>query len=236
LTNSRYILGFRGYLDDLNQRFDPQGHRFHIKTLFTLDLTKYPPPVQTNSQGPLALFEFDGALPRAKLYTRWQTTTNEQETLAQLVNPAFDPAASAFIYGDSAAPPSSSATNAPEGSVEWVSYASKRIVLKTKAATRSLLLLNDRHDPDWVVRVDGTRVPLLRCNYIMRGAMIEAGTHEVVFHFEPRMTGMRVSLAAIVFGLLLCGFLAFVPGQPVVLPNAPAPLPTKAPVQKKPRP
>jgi len=213
LTNTRYILGMAAFLGDLNSRFDPQGHRFIIKTLFTLanDKSGLPLVAQTNSEGPLALFEFTGALPRAKLYSQWQVTTNETETLQQLANPAFDPAKSAFVFGDTNTVEKgngSAGTNAMEGTVEWVSYAPKKIVLKTKAEARSLLLLNDRHDPDWVVRVDGARVPLLRCNYIMRGAMIEPGAHEVVFSYEPAMTGLHISLAAIGIGVLLCGFLA----------------------------
>ena len=236
LTNTRYILGMAGFLGDLNARFDPRGHRFIIKTRFTLanDKSGLPLVAQTNSEGPLALFEFTGALPRAKLYSQWQITTNETETLQQLANPAFDPIKSAFVFGDTngaggrlggslppslaasyggqaALPGSSAGTNAAEGAVEWVSYAPKRIVLKTKAEARSLLLLNDRHDPDWVVRVDGARVPLLRCNYIMRGAMIEPGAHEVVFSYEPAMTGLHISVAAIGIGVVLCGFLAFAP-------------------------
>ena len=233
LTNTRYILGMAGFLGDLNARFDPQGHRFVIKRLFTLanDKSGLPLVAQTNSEGPLALFEFTGALPRAKLYSQWQITTNETETLQQLANPAFDPAKSAFVFGDTntvggrlggSLPPSLTASyggqaalpggaagsNGVEGTVEWVSYAPKKIVLKTKAEARSLLLLNDRHDPDWVVRVDGARVPLLRCNYIMRGAMIEPGSHDVVFSYEPAMTGLHISLAAIAIGVVLCGFLA----------------------------
>ena len=192
-----------------------KGHRFQIHTLFTpfQEQNGGPILVRTNAEGPFALFEFTGALPRAKLYAQWQTSSSDPQILQQLANPAFDPASSAFISADSNAPASSVATNAPEGKVEWVSYAPKKIVLKTSAQSRSLLLLNDHHDANWVVRVDGKAVPLLRCNYIMRGAMVEPGSREVIFSYEPQMTGLHISMAAIGLGVVLAGFLAFAPGQ-----------------------
>jgi hypothetical protein len=69
------------------------------------------------------------------------------------------------------------------------------------------LLLNDRFDPDWKVYVDGKPAPLLRCNYIMRGVALAAGTHQVEFRFQTSLGGIYVSLAVIVAAVLLCGLL-----------------------------
>ena len=41
------------------------------------------------------------------------------------------------------------------GTVEFTSYAPKRIVLQAKAGAPAILLLNDRFDPNWKVSVDG---------------------------------------------------------------------------------
>jgi len=67
------------------------------------------------------------------------------------------------------------------------------------------LLLNDRFDPDWNVRVDGQRAKLLRCNYIMRGVYLTPGVHRVEFRFQPPFRTLYVSLAALGVGLLLLG-------------------------------
>ena len=86
LTNTRYLLGPAGFLDVLNQQLDPAQHRFRIVQRFAIapkpgveqvtkleELTAVP-----DDNGPYALFEFTGALPRAKLYSNWQLPMNDK--------------------------------------------------------------------------------------------------------------------------------------------------------------
>ena len=68
----------------------------------------------------------------------------------------------------------------------------------------SVLLLNDRYDPNWTVRVDGKPVPLLRCNYIMRGVYLPAGPHTVEFQFQLPLGPLKITLAAIACGGSCC--------------------------------
>jgi hypothetical protein len=207
-------LGPADYLGFLNQQVDPGQQRFRIAERFQIvpkpgierpmrldELTAAP---ATN--GPFALFEFTGALPRAKLYTNWQVVTNDQAALARLVDPAFDPSTTVLL----ATPPPASpptATNSPPGTVSFVSYAPKDIVLKAEANASSVLLLNDRFESNWKVYVDGKPEPLLRANFIMRGVYLPAGTHEVAFRFEPSYYGLYVSAAAVLLGVLLSAWL-----------------------------
>ena len=89
MTNTRYLLGAAGYLDTMNAEFDPVQRRFRILQRF--DVVNKPgidKPTRleeltaaTSPDGDLALFEFTGALPRAKLYSRWQVSTNDEATL-----------------------------------------------------------------------------------------------------------------------------------------------------------
>ena len=73
---------------------------------------------------------------------------------------------------------------------------------------RSVLLLNDKHDPNWQVLVDGHPAPLLRCNFIMRGVALTPGSHTVEFHFRPPHQSLYISLVGLALGVGLCGFLA----------------------------
>ena len=49
----------------------------------------------------------------------------------------------------------------------------------------------------WKTKIDGEKASFFRCNYILRGMIIPAGTHEIEFAFEPKTarTGRIVSLA-----------------------------------------
>jgi len=217
LTNTRYVLGSRHFLYYFDHDLDPVRQRLRIVQPFklnakpgvlkspglvtTADVTAEPTP-----DGPFALFEFTGALPRARLYNHWQVTTNDQEALHQIVSASFDPEQS-VVVGENLplADPPAGASPDP-GKVEFVSYAPKHIVLEAQATGPSVLMLADRFDPEWNVRVDGQPARLFRCNYIMRGVYLAAGPHRVEFRFQPPTQTLYVSLAALSVGLLLLGF------------------------------
>ena len=160
----------------------------------------------TGSDGDLALFDFTGALPRAKLYANWQVNTNDQAVLKTLSNLNFDPAQTVLVSTPQNHLPAT-ATNENSGTVEFKSYAPKHLVLAAQSATPSVLLLNDHFDPNWRVTVDGQPAELLRCNYLMRGVYLPAGAHTVEFQFSLLNKPLYVTLSAIGIGILLCGFL-----------------------------
>lgn len=217
LTNTRYLLGPAAFLDLLNHQFDPAHQDFRIAERF--DIVPKPGVVRLtkleeltavlSTNGPFALFEYSGALPRAKLYSNWQISTNDQATLDELANASFDPAKTVLVSGGVA--PATGTTNQPAGEVKFAHYAPKDIVFDATAAAPSVLLLNDRFDSAWKVFVDGKEERLLRCNYIMRGVYLAPGAHKVEFKFALPMGSFYVSLSAIVLGLLLCGILPLVP-------------------------
>jgi len=102
------------------------------------------------------------------------------------------------------------ATNAESGSVEYVSYANKHIVLAAQSTAASVLLLNDKFDSQWRVTVDGQPAELLRCNFIMRGVYLPApGKHTVDFSFNMSHKPLYSTLAAYLVGLVLAGFVWF---------------------------
>jgi hypothetical protein len=242
LTNTRYLLGAAGYLDVLNRQIDPALHRFRIVINFNIvakpglenasklgDLTAEP-----STNGPYALFEFTGALPRAKLYSRWQAAADDQSalndlrqkplgegdqaavqqlgtndflTLKQLASPAFDPDQVVLLASPIAVSTNAGGAGGKPGTVEFSSYEPKDIKLKANAAVPSVLLLNDRYDPNWQVWVDGKQSELLRCNFVMRGVYLPSGSHTVEFLFRPPVGLLYVSLGAIGVGIVLAGLM-----------------------------
>ena len=215
LTNTRYIIGTLNFYNYFNSQLDPQRHRLRLVDRFKLapkkgvhstqEVTTADVVAEETPKGSFALFEFTGALPRTRLYGRWQVMTNDEAALKQLTNAAsFDPEQSVLVTG-SDFPPSPADAKPEAGTVEFASYAPRDIVLTANATAPSVLLLNDRFDPDWNVRVDGQRAPLLHCNYIMRGVYLRPGPHRVEFRFQPPFRTLYVSLAALALGLLLVG-------------------------------
>jgi hypothetical protein len=240
LTNTRYLLTMLPYVDAVNRELDPVQRRFRLHTAFGVapkpglttanrieDLAIVP---QTN--GPFALVEFAGALPRAKLYSNWKSGLIKTQALEMLADPAFNPAETVLVEGTLPPP---SATNGAAGDVRHTFYSPKLIRLEANASTTCVLLLNGKHDPNWKVFVDGQPQPLLRCNYLMRGVQLASGRHQIEFRFEPaKASTFYVSLSAIAVGILLCGFLAISKGESMPAPE-PAPASQPAPTPQRPR-
>jgi hypothetical protein len=246
LTNTRYLLGPAGFLDVLNGQLDPALHRFRIVQRFDVvprpgtDVQELSEQLQRgewhgekftaapSENGGCALFEFTGALPRAKLYSNWQVNTNDEAVLKTLADKNFDPAQIVLVSTPLAAA-SSTGTNQNTGIVEFkryapedpvfkgkkndlwkktgYCYAPKDIMFDTKAETHSVLLLSDKYDPNWKVTVDGKPAPLLRCNFIMRGVYLTPGAHTVEFQFKLPNRPLYVSSTAIGILILLAGWL-----------------------------
>jgi hypothetical protein len=214
LTDTRYLLGPASLLDLLNEQFDPGQKRFRIAQRF--DVVPKPGVTQPTrleeltaapgDNGQFALIEFAGALPRVKLYSSWQVNTNDQAVLKTLTDLNFNPAGTVLVSTPLPGRPAV-ATNQNSGTVEFKSYAPKNIVFDAKADAPAVLLLNDKFDPHWQVFVDGKPAELLRCNFIMRGVYLTPGAHQVEFQFTLPDRPLYVTLAAIVVGVLLCGFL-----------------------------
>ncbi|MDP6306267.1 MAG: YfhO family protein [Verrucomicrobiota bacterium] len=215
LTNTRWILGGTNDVAFFNRQLDPAKGRFTVASNFIVGLrpgTKNPNApgtedftTQFNSAGPYSLIRFDGALPRARLYSQWQVQTNDDTTLETLAKREFDPQATVIVNAPIA--PSAAALGQADGEVITQSYRPKEIRLTAQATDDSVLLLNDHWSAHWHVTVDGQASELLRCNYVMRGVRLSPGRHEVVFRFQPPMTWLYVSLASLLGGFGLVGFI-----------------------------
>lgn len=228
LSNTRYLLGPNlnlippGSLSPQLQSF-LQG--FHVVKPFNFEPKPGTPgtspadySAQPATNGELAVLEYTDALPRAKLYANWQVNTNDDSTLQALANPAFNPHSTVLVAANLPAPAS---PGADPGTVEInPNYKSKRVELQADVkAPSSVLLFSERYDPNWKVEVDGKPAPELRCNYIERGVYLTQGKHDIVMRFEPPMHTLWISLAAIVMGLGLWGYLIFVPTEEECVPQ-----------------
>jgi hypothetical protein len=217
LTNTRYLLGPTAFLDVLNQQLDPEQHRFRIVQRFSVvpkpgieNPTQYSELTAVPAEnGDCAIFEFSGALPRAKLYSQWQVSTNDDATLQTLASVNFDAGETVLVSTHLPTPSAANATNTNPGTVGFKSYSPKDIRFDAHAEAPSVLLLNDQYDPNWHVFVDDKPAPLLRCNYIMRGVYLTPGTHTVEFKFSLPLGPLYVTFSAFAVGILLCGILIF---------------------------
>jgi hypothetical protein len=242
LTNTRYVLTSSALLPVLNKEADSR-HTLHARLYLKViqkpmvtaiedagDMT-----VEPDANGPFVLIDFTNTLPRTKLYSAWQSPTNDDATLKILVSHEFDPEQTVLV--DQATPVGQPAGDPKldAGTVSVTDYQPKYVKLQASAAIPAVMLLNDKIAPAWRAWVDKKPVPILRCNYIMRGVYLTPGEHTVEFRFQPSYTPLYFSLCAWGVGILTSGYLIYsrAPGLTPTPVSAPAPIPT--PIQNPPQ-
>lgn len=224
LTSTRFILGQAGYLMVLNEQFDQRRNRFSIREPFQFgakegakgnigpdDVTTLPSP-----NGPMAVFEFAGALPRAMIFTNWLSglsnsvtytnaagVMNNEAALQILQSSNFDPRAQVLVSETIPAPSGTPAKAGATNSVSDVTILERSVSMNVEVVQDSVLLLNDRHSPNWHVYVDGTERPMLRANYLMRAVQLKPGDKQVIFKFEPTAKYLKISFVSMAAALAL---------------------------------
>lgn len=95
-----------------------------------------------------------------------------------------------------------------------VSYPrSDRVELEATLETPGIVVLADVYYPGWKLTIDGQPATIHRINRMMRGAAVEAGTHKLVYSYEP--ASFRIGLIVSVIGLAATvGLAAFASRRP----------------------
>ena len=149
----------------------------------------------------LVIVENAGALPRAFVTTP-RFVDGGPAALAALATRPVARGQLAVVEGTprpgfSGQPPAAAPTPA-----QVIHYAPERVVLRATARRPGVLVLNDAFFPGWSATVDGRPVPIVRTNYLVRGVLLSAGTHRVVFSY-PVPVSLVAGAAISVLGLAL---------------------------------
>jgi hypothetical protein len=96
--------------------------------------------------------------------------------------------------------------------IQLDSYHPDKLTYNSNSKTPQLAVFSEiyyNEKKGWNAYLDGKKVPHFRCNYILRGMVIPAGSHKIEFKFEPSVlkTASTVSLVSNVgmYLLLLAG-------------------------------
>ncbi len=113
-------------------------------------------------------------LPRAYVVHQAQATKGE-EALKQLADPEFDPLETMMLEE----PDLELLEDKPTGEsmVRILEYEPTRVVLEARAATDSILVLNEVYYPCWRAYVNGGETRIYRADHAIRALVLEAGYH-----------------------------------------------------------
>mgnify|MGYP001615222972 FL=1 len=66
-----------------------------------------------------------------------------------------------------------------------VAAASDEVTVAVTLDAPAMLVLTDNYNPAWRVRVDGVEKKVIPVYHTFMGVMLERGTYQVVFRYEP---------------------------------------------------
>jgi hypothetical protein len=110
--------------------------------------------------------------------------------IAQIVDPAFDPAAEVVVPG----PAGRSGAPGSAGRVTVSEKRSDRVRLRAEMERDGWVVLAEGYDPGWKAWLDGRRVEVLPANVAFRALRVPAGTHEIEMRFRPPGASLGASL------------------------------------------
>jgi hypothetical protein len=155
------------------------------------------------------IYRIPGALPRAFVAGGQQVVGGGEAALAAITRPAFDVHAVAVSERRLPdVPVAGGAAIAPAGSAQVVHDENERVVVRAQAARPGVLVLTDTYFPGWKAKVDGRDASIAQVDYVLRGVPLSAGSHRVVFSYEPaswRAGWIISSLALLALALALIG-------------------------------
>jgi hypothetical protein len=156
------------------------------------------------------------ALGNAWFVSRVKTTNNSDEEIVALgeIDPKVEATTQAAFGTQFHAPQTAVDSTA---SVRMLAYETKVLryeVNNTSAEAQPVVFSEIYYPQGWICRIDGNEVEAARVNYVLRGAMVPAGTHTVEWSFEPKVweKGTTISYAgsALLFALLaFAGFMVY---------------------------
>lgn len=92
--------------------------------------------------------------------------------------------------------------------ITQTSFDNDRIEYESNTTAPALAVFSEIYYKDWKVTIDGNPADYFRVNYVLRGMVVPAGNHKIVFSFEPQIFYSSKTISQVT-GWLLIGLLVF---------------------------
>lgn len=205
---SYYHKSVGGYHAAKLRRFqDLIDHQLSNGNKHVLDMlnTKYI-IIPDQGDGTLPLYKNPDALGNAWFVNevKWADTPNDE--MKDLTD--FNPATTAIVGKEyESALKASAVSKDSTASITLTTYHPNKLVYTSNNTSEGLGVFSEIYYPyGWKATIDGKDASILRVDYLLRGLIIPAGKHEIVFTFDPQSLKITETLAYAASILLIIGF------------------------------
>jgi uncharacterized membrane protein len=151
--------------------------------------------------GPVKIYQYQKALPRAWLAGNYEVITKEAGILGRIKQPDFDPVNTVILEEQ---PEGFVSAKQAQGRVAIDEYQPNQIKISVEALVPAIMVISENHYPAWQAYLDGQPVKTYRADYTFRAVVVPAGQHKVEFKYQskPFNTGLAISLISALLVLL----------------------------------
>lgn len=140
------------------------------------------------------------ALPRALLIDEVQIVRSGEGAWAAIHAPEFDPSKTVVIES------AEDFTVGPAGGDKTLAFGAvttDRVELAVTTSAPTMLVISDVYYPGWIARIDDRPAAIHPANFAFRAVRVPAGSHRVVFEFEPSTWRSGLAVSAVTLAGLI---------------------------------
>lgn len=139
------------------------------------------------------VFVNERSVPRAFVARTVELAEDEQAALAILAADGFDARRTAVVERDQPGAAALASAAPVRGEASVTADRNARVDLRATLDRRGLVVLDDALFEGWRVEVDGRPAPVVRVDSVLRGVVVDAGTHRVTWRYT--VPGIRLGAA-----------------------------------------
>ncbi|HWC00352.1 MAG TPA: YfhO family protein [Bryobacteraceae bacterium] len=152
------------------------------------------------SRSGIKVFANPAAFPRAWTVHHLLTAPDEDRGAGLVRDGAFDLRDTAVLAG---AAPSLDRCESPDR-VTWIDRRPSTVALRAQMGCKGMLVVGDNWYPGWHAQVDGKPVPIWRVNTVIRGIVLEKGSHQIVMRYRPASVYVGLICWALGLAVAVC--------------------------------
>ena len=189
------------------QDFSPLHSLLNVKYVLSSVPVEAPQLRHAATFHKVRIYENLGVLDRAYVVHRANVLPRD-ETLGRLGSPNWNFRKTALLSEPLTTQQREALDKAPtsdDSQVHITEYAPNQVRLTVTMEHAGVLVLADPFCRGWQATVDGQDAEIMRANHAMRALFLDAGEHDVAFHFRPRsvVVAAFVAVAVCVLGLVV---------------------------------
>ena len=160
--------------------------------------------------GDVKIYENLDVLPRAFMVRDVRVAAGDEEALALMQDPAFDPRHDLVLdsgtgLGERESEEVRRTVGATRSQATVTNYVPEQVEIEVDVETPGYLVITDAWYPGWEATIDGEPVPVHRADLLFRAVAVDVGRHRVVYTFRPMslFVGAGISLLGLACSLTL---------------------------------